>query len=170
MEKAMQRLRAAALAAAIGLCVLGAASAAEPLAKPVDENEIRQLITEMTAGFNRHDGHAASSMYLPNATLVTVRGEMMDGQAAIEKGLTSIFETRARNATLRTLNVTIRFLRPDIALAHVTNELSGLVAPDGQPLPSQQELSLRVFTKQDGHWKVAAFHNTMIRPFVVTPR
>jgi uncharacterized protein (TIGR02246 family) len=166
MEKAMQRLRAAALAAAIGLCVLGAASAAGP----VDENEIRQLITEMTAGFNRHDGRAASSMYLPNATLVTARGEMMDGQAAIEKGLTSIFETRARNATLRTLNVTIRFLRPDIALAHVTNELSGLVAPDGQPLPSQQELSLRVFTKQDGHWKVAAFHNTMIRPFVVTPR
>ena len=134
----------------------------------MDENEIRQLITEMTAGFNRHDGRAASSMYLPNATLVTVRGEMMDGQAAIEKGLTSIFETRARNATLRTLNVTIRFLRPDVALAHVTNELSGLVAPDGQPLPSQQGLSLR--TKQDGHWKVAAFHNTMIRPFVVTPR
>jgi uncharacterized protein (TIGR02246 family) len=166
MEKAMQRLRVAALAAAIGLCVLGAASAAGP----VDENEIRQLITEMTAGFNRHDGRAASSMYLPNATLVTARGEMMDGQAAIEKGLASIFETRARNATLRTLNVTIRFLLPDIALAHVTNELSGLVAPDGQPLPSQQELSLRVFTKQDGHWKVAAFHNTMIRPFVVTPR
>lgn len=166
----MQQLRAAALAGAIGLCVLGAVSAAEPLAKPMGENEIRQLITEMTAGFNRHDGRAASSMYLPNATLVTVRGEMMDGQAAIEKGLTSIFETRARNATLRTLNVTIRFLRPDIALAYVTNELSGLVAPDGQPLPSHQELSLRVFTKADGRWKVAAFHNTMIRPFGGTPQ
>lgn len=166
----MQRLRAAALAAAIGLYILCAASAAEPLAKPVDENEIRQLITEGTAAFNRHYRRAASSMYLPNATLVTVRGEMMEGEAAIEKGLTSIFETRARNATLRTLNVTIRLLRSDIALAHVTNELIGLVAPDGQPLPPHRELSLRVFTKQAGHWKLAAFHNTMIRPFAGTSR
>jgi uncharacterized protein (TIGR02246 family) len=164
----MQQLRAAALAAVIGLSVLGAAVAAEPLTSSADENQIRQLITEGTAGFNRHDGRAASSIYLPNATLVTVRGEVMHGQAAIEKGLTSIFETRARNATLRTLNVTIRFLRPDIALAHVTNELSGLVTPDGQPLPSHQELSLRVFTKENDRWKLAAFHNTMIRPFVGT--
>jgi hypothetical protein len=93
MEKAVQRLRAAALAAVIGLAVLGnlAAVAAELLGKPADENEIRQVITEMTEGFNRHDGRAASSMYLPNATFVTVRGEMMEGQSAIEKGLTSIF-------------------------------------------------------------------------------
>jgi uncharacterized protein (TIGR02246 family) len=172
MEKAVQRLRAAVLAAVIGLAVLGdlAAVAAEPLGKPMDENEVRQVITEMTEGFNRHDGRAASSMYLPNATFVTVRGEMMEGQSAIEKGLTSIFQTRARNATLRTLDVTIQFLRPDIALAHVLNELSGLLAPDGQPLPSHQELSLRVFTKEDGRWQLATFQNTMIRPFVATPR
>jgi hypothetical protein len=47
----------------------------------------------------------------------------------------------------------------------VTNELSGLVAPDGQNLPSHQELSLRVFVKDDGVWRVASFHNTMVNPF-----
>jgi uncharacterized protein (TIGR02246 family) len=135
-----------------------------------DEQAIRQVITEMTEGFNSHDGRAASRMYMPEARLVTVRGEVMEGQAAIEKGLTSIFETRAKAATHRTLNVSIRFLRPDVALVHVTNELSGLVAPDGAALPSHQELSLRVLAKQDGHWQVAAFHNTMIRPFVTSPR
>ena len=125
-----------------------------------DEQAIRHVITEMTEGFNSHDGRAASRMYMPEARLVTVRGEVMEGQAAIEKGLTSIFETRAQTATHRTLNVSIRFLRPDVALVHVTNELSGLVAPDGAALPSHQELSLRVLAKQDGHWQVAAFHNT----------
>jgi hypothetical protein len=39
------------------------------------------------------------------------------------------------------------------------------VAPDGQTLPSHQELSLRVFAKESGVWSVAAFHNTMVRPF-----
>jgi uncharacterized protein (TIGR02246 family) len=135
-----------------------------------DEQAIRQVITEMTEGFNSHDGRAATRMYMPEARLVTVRGEVMEGQAAIEKGLTSIFETRAKTAKHRTLNVSIRFLRPDVALVHVTNELSGLVAPDGAALPSHQELSLRVFAKQDGHWQVAAFHNTMIRPFATSPR
>jgi hypothetical protein len=48
---------------------------------------------------------------------------------------------------------------------HVTNELSGLVAPDGQALPSQQERSLRVFIKESGAWRVTAFQNTLVRPF-----
>ena len=39
-----------------------------------------------------------------------------------------IFETRAKAATLKTEDVKIRFIRPDVALAHVTNELSGLVS------------------------------------------
>jgi hypothetical protein len=57
-----------------------------------------------------------------------------------------------------------------MALVHVTNELSGLVAPDGAALPPHQELSLRVLAKQDGRWQVAAFHNTMVRPFATSPR
>jgi hypothetical protein len=31
--------------------------------------------------------------------------------------------------------------------------------------PAHEELSLRVFVKNDGNWQVAAFHNTMIAPF-----
>jgi len=110
----------------------------------------------MTKDFNRHDAKAATQMYAPDARFVTVRGDLMEGQPAIEKGMASIFGTRAKNASLRTLNVAIKFIRPDIALVHVTNELSGLVAPDGQTLPSHQELSLRVFAKESGIWRVAA--------------
>jgi len=44
---------------------------------------------------------------------------------------------------------------PHVALANVTNELSGLVAPDGHALPSHQELSLRVFVKDAGVWQIA---------------
>jgi uncharacterized protein (TIGR02246 family) len=134
------------------------------------EAAIRKVIVEMTDGFNSHDGNAASRMYAPNARLVTVRGEVMEGQAAIEKGLASIFATRAKNATHRTIDVAIRMIKPDIALAYVTNELSGLVAPDGRSLPAHQELSLRVFVKDGGTWQVAAFHNTMIAPFAPPAR
>jgi uncharacterized protein (TIGR02246 family) len=171
-EATMKRAARISAVVTTGLLMMaGVASAqVQPADTRSDEESIRKVIVEMTEGFNSHDGAAASRMYLPNAPLVTVRGEVMQGQAEIERGLSAIFATRAKAATHKTLNVSIRFLRPDIALAHVTNELSGLVAPDGQALPSHQELSLRVFTKADGVWKVAAFHNTMIRPFAAQPR
>ena len=66
---------------------------------------------------------------------------------SVEKGLATIFQTRGRHVTLKTLEVSVRFVRPDVALAHVKNELSGLISPDGQTLPPHQELSVRVFVK-----------------------
>jgi uncharacterized protein (TIGR02246 family) len=128
-----------------------------------DEEAIKALIVEMTEGFNRHDSKAATRMYTPDADFVTVRGEAFKGRAEFEKGLAAILATRAKDATLKTLNVRVRFIRPDVALAHVTNELSGLVSPDGQQLPAQKELSIRVFVRDGDDWRVAAFHNTMIR-------
>jgi len=130
-----------------------------------DEDAIKTIVVEMTEAFSRHDAKAATRMYTADADLVTVRGEKFKGVAEMEKGLAAIFATRAKNATLKTLNMTVRFIRPDVALVHVTNELSGLVSPDGQPLPAHQELSIRVFVKDAGAWRVTAFHNTMLRPF-----
>jgi uncharacterized protein (TIGR02246 family) len=130
-----------------------------------DEEAIRKLVRDMTDGFNRHDARAATAMYTADADLVTVRGERFRGAAELERGLASIFETRARSATLTTQALTIRFIRPDVALVHVTNELGGLVATDGQHVPAHEELSVRVFVKEGGAWRVAAFHNTIVRPF-----
>jgi uncharacterized protein (TIGR02246 family) len=170
-ETKMKLILAFAGAAGLNLAALIFASA--PSAQPAEsesEAAIRKVIVEMTEGFNSHDGKAASRMYMPEARLVTVRGEVMNGRTAIEKGLSAIFATRAKNATHRTKEVTIRMIRPDVAFAYVTNELSGLVAPDGQSLPAHQELSLRVFVRDGGAWQVAAFHNTMIAPFAPPAR
>jgi uncharacterized protein (TIGR02246 family) len=127
-----------------------------------DEEAIRRIIAEMTEASNRNDAKAATRIYAEDADFVTVRGERFTGKAEMEQRLTAIFATRGA-VTVKTLGVTVRFIRPDVAIAHVTNELSGLISPDGERLPSQQELSIRVFAKEDGAWRVAAFHNTMRR-------
>lgn len=130
-----------------------------------DEEAIRKVILQMTEGFNKHDAKAASQMYTSNADFVSVRGDKYTGAKEIEQKLGAIFLTRAKQATLKTLNVTVRFVNPDLAIAHVTNELSGLVDSVGVKLPSHQELSIRIFIKENDNWRVTAFHNTMIRPF-----
>jgi len=161
----MKRAAVAFAVIVIGVSMSGLMSQAQNVGDRSDEEVIRSVIVTMTEDFNHDDAKAATQMYAPNARFATVRGEVMDGQPAIEKGMASIFGTRAKNASLRTLDVAVRFIRSDIALVHVTNELSGLVAPDGQTLPSHQELSLRVFVKESGVWSVAAFQNTLVKPF-----
>lgn len=137
--------------------------------RPEDIDAIKRVIMEMTAGFNEHDPVAATRMYTPDADFVSARGEMGTGRDRAEKVLDSIFKTRGKNAMLKTEDVIIRFIRPDVAIAHVKNEFSGLLNPDGQTLPPQNELSMRVFVKNDGRWQVAAFHNTVIRPLDASP-
>jgi uncharacterized protein (TIGR02246 family) len=139
--------------------------AAGALENPADVEAIRGLIAETTAAFNAHDAKAVARQYTEDAWLVTVRGEAMTGTAQIESGLASIFESRAKSARLQTLDVSIRFLRPDVAVAHVLNELSGLKSPRGETLPAHRELSIRVLVKDDGLWRVTAFHNTIVRSF-----
>jgi uncharacterized protein (TIGR02246 family) len=146
----------------VGVSSPGAAQAQDPRS---DEEAIRRVVAEMTDGFNHHDAAAATRMYTPDADFVSVRGERAKGRAEAERSLARIFATRAREATLRTEGVEVRFIRPDVAIVHVTNELSGLVTPNGQRLPPHREASIRVFVKDDGRWQVAAFHNTMVRPF-----
>jgi uncharacterized protein (TIGR02246 family) len=152
-----------ALAAALAFAASMRAAQAPSPGTREDEDAIKAVIAATTDAFNRHDAKAWVKFCTPDAQLVTVRGESMRGVAEIEKGLTRIFETRGRKVMLKTLNVEVRFIRPDVALAHVTNELSGLVSPDGQTRPSHQELSIRVLVKNQGTWLITAFHNTILQ-------
>jgi len=125
---------------------------------------IKALMVEATDAFNSHDAKAWAHLCTPDAQLVTVRGESMKGVAEIEKGLATIFDGRGRAARLKTLDIAVRFVRPDVALAHVMNEMSGVTASDGRALPPHRELSVRVVVKEQGAWRITAFHNTIVQP------
>ena len=127
-----------------------------------DEDAIRAAIIATIDGFNAHDAKRATQAYMPESDLVTVRGDVLKGRPEIERRLAELFATRARHATQEMLDVRIRFIADDVALAHVSVEMSGLVAPDGQAVPSHRELNLRVFARDEGVWRVAAFHSTVV--------
>jgi len=54
-------------------------------------------------------------------------------------------------------------IRPDVALVHVTNEISGVLDAAGQTLPPSGELSLRILVKDQGVWRMTALHNTVVQ-------
>jgi uncharacterized protein (TIGR02246 family) len=138
------------------------AVAAQTPSRSNEEAAIRAAIAAMTEAFNAHDPKAWSRLCTVDVQLVTARGEVMNGVAAIEKGLTTLFRTRNRTAYARTLNVAVRFIKDDVAVAQVMNDVAGVVGSDAQAQPPQRELSLRVFVKESGEWRLTAFHNTFL--------
>jgi uncharacterized protein (TIGR02246 family) len=93
-----------------------------------DEESIRKIIADMTDASTRHDAKAATRWYAADADFVTARGERFTGAAEIEERPAGIFAIRGADVPVKTLSATIRFVRPDMAVAHVTSELRGLAS------------------------------------------
>lgn len=72
-------------------------------------------------------------------------------------------ETVLKEAKITLLDLRIRFIRPDVAIVHELHEMSGMLNDDGEKMPPDQELGIRVLVKEQGKWLITAFHNTIVR-------
>ena len=126
-----------------------------------DEAAISKVIADMTDAFNKGDAKRLAELYAADGDLVNVYGTWLKGIDQISQGLRGMFSNIIKGATLKTVNVSIRFVSPEVAIGHVDNELSGQVGANGEKMSPQRELSLRVFVKEGDAWRVAAFHNTI---------
>jgi uncharacterized protein (TIGR02246 family) len=127
-----------------------------------DEAAIRQAVATMTTAFNTRDDQATANLTTTDADFVTVTGDWSKSSAAYLAARRGRFTTALKNASIRVIDIKIRFLRPDVALAHVTHEIRGMLDADGKELPPHTELSLRVFVQEHGKWLMTAFHNTTV--------
>jgi uncharacterized protein (TIGR02246 family) len=128
-----------------------------------DEEAIRQRVEQFAETWNRHDMSAFASLFTKDSDCVTLGGEWLQGQEEIEKDMTKDHSTVFRESQLITNAVGVRFLRPDISVAHITWVLTGLLGRDGQKLPrAVRGIMTWMLTKDDGTWLIAAFQNTRI--------
>jgi uncharacterized protein (TIGR02246 family) len=125
-----------------------------------DEAEIRNLVqTRQQESWNRHDAKAYAALFTEDGDLVNVVGWWWKGRPEIEQRLTDAYVFVFRESTLTVNEVQVKFLTPEIAVAHVHWSMVGARTPQGLPEPRQgiQTLTLR---KQAGKWLIAAFQNT----------
>jgi uncharacterized protein (TIGR02246 family) len=127
----VKRLQIILVASVVVIAVSLLARAQAPNSR-ADEDAIKAVINSATDAFDKHDLRAWLRLATADAVLITARGEVMHGAAEIEKGLAALFQGRNKNASVKTLSITLRLIRPDVALAHVTNEISGVLDASGQ--------------------------------------
>lgn len=130
-----------------------------------DEEAIRRRAEQFADTWNRHDMSTLASLFTEDSDCVTLGGDWLRGRDEIEQDLVKDHATVFRESQLMITGVWVKFLRPDIAVAHVTCELTGLLGRDGQKLLwAVRGIMTWMLARDDGTWRIAAFQNTRIEP------
>jgi uncharacterized protein (TIGR02246 family) len=130
-----------------------------PKAGAEDEATIRENVKQMESGWNAKSGASYAKPFAEDADFVIINGMHIRGHAAIEKNHQQIFSTIYKNTTLSLTVKQIRFLRPDVALVHVSGHRDG---PEAERGLVTYATMVMVMTKEGGQWKIASFQNTQV--------
>ena len=125
-----------------------------------DEAAIRAVVRSVQDGWNAHDGKAFAAPFAADADYVVVNGMYIKGRDAIEQGHTQIFSTVYKESRNAATVKSVRFLRPDVAVAHVEWNLEFKA---GGETRKGHAINTMVFTKDGGKWSIAAFQNTPVQ-------
>jgi hypothetical protein len=76
-----------------------------------------------------------------------------------------VHRTIFRNSSLQIVEQTVRFLSPDVAVAHVWTQLKGAESLRGLNVPEMRRAIMTcVLVKEADRWLITAAHNTDIVP------
>jgi uncharacterized protein (TIGR02246 family) len=151
---------------ALAMALTGATVSA---AQSQDDAEIRQVEKWQQEAWNRHDAKAYADLFTEDGDVVNVLGWWWKGRPEIEKKLTDAYAFVFRESTLTLDEVQVRFLTPQIALAHVRWSMVGAKTPEGIPEP-RHGIQTQVLQERAGKWWIAALHNTNGIPEVPFPK
>lgn len=126
-----------------------------------DDTQIRQLVSSLQDGWTKKDGNLFASPFAETADYVVINGMQLKGRKEIASSHQMIFNTFYKETNITTTVKTIRYLRPDIALVHVSGTMTG--TSNGQPVDTKALISL-VVEKTASGWQIVAFQNTGVQP------
>jgi len=127
----------------------------------VKENAaIKALVKNYEEAWNRHDPKGLASNYTADATWVNWFGAYYKGREDIELHYRQVHNTYFKATHYYTRAIEdIRYMHPDLAIAHVRTGLDGDERYPGQFFEFRR---LIVLTKRDGTWKILAGQNAKL--------
>ena len=128
------------------LCVLVIAAVTSLAAGTEDDAEIRKVLADSTAAFNRHAPNLTPEGYAEDFDIVNPNGERLPGRP----NLGEAFKTYLKNAKKMEAVQRIRYIRPDVALVDAEFDFAGV---EMKPAKGQ---STYVLAKEGGRWVIRA--------------
>ena len=113
-----------------------------------DEKALQEQNDGFVAAFNRGDIKAVIEAYAPDCDFLSAAGQRLKGREALEKYITKGF-AESKGLKLKHSDSTVRFLKPDVAIADGTWEITG--RPEGTPARGHYTA---ILMKRDGQWLI----------------
>jgi uncharacterized protein (TIGR02246 family) len=156
--------------------VLAATIAAMPQAVPQpspDEIAIRNIIQEEITAWNAGDAVAYGRHFAADGTFTNVRGQFFTGRQAFIDRHDFVFKGQFHGSTLKQDIVSLKFVRPDVAVVEVLTSVTGIqkLSP-GTNTDDKGRLRtrlLQVIVKDGGEWKIVAYNNVDVKSDIPVP-
>jgi uncharacterized protein (TIGR02246 family) len=143
-----------------------AAIAAAPQASS-DETSIRNIIQEEMVAWNAGDATAYARHFDLHGTCTSIRGEFFIGRQAFIQRHDYLLRGPFRGSTLKQDIVSLRFVRPDVAVVEVLTLVTGIQTQSAGGNPdnkgSLRTRLLQVLVNDGGDWRIVAYHNTEVK-------
>jgi uncharacterized protein (TIGR02246 family) len=127
-----------------------------------DEAAIRDIQAHWDDAWNRHDVQALGALVADDVRFVNVAGLLLKSRAEFQQLQTRTHAMMFKES-VRTVTATqIKFITPEIAVAHVSWGMRGDKDPDGTLRQPRNGVMMQLLVKRDGKWTVVAAQNTNV--------
>lgn len=129
-----------------------------------DIQAIGELFTALSEAWNNGDGAAYGECFTEDADYVTFNGQHLKGRQQIADVHQWLFDGPLKGSKLTSglpSQPNPRFIDPQVAILHGIGEAQ--LADPSQDAAIRASINTNVVVKQDGIWKITAFHNCRIQ-------
>jgi len=132
-----------------------------------DEREVIAIAEKFIDAWNRHDMDAFASIFSADADIVNVIGQRWIGRDAIREAHAANHATIFKSSELSLQDISVRFLKSDVAVLRWTTKLSGQLDRSSHVLPPRYTLLTFVMVKAGYKWFIDVAQNTDINAAIV---
>lgn len=143
---------------ALSMAIIVAADAST-LAPNADEQAIDAIVNGFATSWNTPGMPGFEKLFAADADFVVISGRWHKGRNDIVTYHRALLGRGYKGSHLTPEKIDVRFLRPDVAIAHVAWH-ADYHSPDGAPAVRTALMTLTL-TKDHGRWEIAAAHNTL---------
>jgi uncharacterized protein (TIGR02246 family) len=124
-----------------------------------DAAAIQAVLADSYKAWEAGDADGMVANYTTDATAI-MTGSLRDSHDVIRESMAQAFEGPLKGSSTHNRQLSLRFVGGDAAI--VVSE-SGILFPGQSEVPDTGKVNATwVFEKRDGHWLIAAYHNSPV--------
>jgi uncharacterized protein (TIGR02246 family) len=116
----------------------------------------------LVEAWNRHDMDAFGALMAEDVEFINVLGMWWRGRKATVDAHKQVHASIFKDSLLGGRTASVKYLRPDVALVHISWDMTGHLELDrsGNPGKLREGVLTAVLTREGAGWLIRAVHNT----------